>query len=104
MPKIDGIAFLKELRNTNLDLCVVILSGYSTFEYARQGIVLGAFDYLLKPIENSKLSEVLSRVRIHLDEKYKSRENQLKISKQLEESIPTPISKQDELMLFKLIT
>ncbi len=104
MPKIDGIAFLQELRKAGLDLCVVIASGYSTFEYARQGIVLGAFDYLLKPIETNKLGDVLSRVQVHLDKKYKNKDSQLKISKQLEESVRLPLSKQDELHLFKLVT
>lgn len=71
MPKIDGIAFLKELRDNAFDFCVVIASGYSTFEYARQGLVLGAFDYLLKPIESSNLEDVLARVSMYLEKKYK---------------------------------
>ena len=104
MPKIDGIAFLKELRSTGLDLCVVIASGYSAFEYVRQGIVFGAFDYLLKPIENSKLAEVLARTGQHLTKQTKSRDTQLKISRQLKESVQLPIPKQAELQLFKLIT
>ncbi|MCE5287260.1 MAG: response regulator [Pelosinus sp.] len=104
MPKIDGIAFLKELRAKALDICVVIASGYNTFEYARQGLVLGAFDYLLKPIESDNLDEVLKRACNHLENKYKRRNQVVKMAKQLEENIPTPISKQDELLLFKLLT
>jgi two-component system response regulator YesN len=104
MPKIDGIAFLKELRAKAIDICVVIASGYNTFEYARQGLVLGAFDYLLKPIESGNLAEVLIRVANHLENKYKKRDLEVKIAKQLEENIPTPIPKQDELLLYKLLT
>jgi two-component system response regulator YesN len=104
MPKIDGIAFLKELRAKALDICVIIASGYNTFEYARQGLVLGAFDYLLKPIENNNLDEVLTRVCTHLEHKYKKRDLEAKMAKQFEENIPTPISKQDELLLFRLLT
>lgn len=104
MPKVDGIAFLQELRNKALDICVVIASGYNTFEYARKGLMLGAFDYLLKPVETSNLEEVLLRAHAHLENKYKKRDLERKMAKQLEDNIPMPISKQDELFLYKLLT
>lgn len=69
MPKINGIEFLTQLRENGSDLCVVLVSGYSDFSYARQGIVLGAFDYILKPVEEKHLTSVLSRAKTHLDEK-----------------------------------
>lgn len=38
---------------------VIFVTGYADFEYAQTAIRLGAFDYLLKPIDEEKLGEVL---------------------------------------------
>lgn len=62
MPKIDGINLLQEIKKDNLCSCVVLLSEYSEFEYARSGLVLGAFDYLVKPLNESVLIDLLTRV------------------------------------------
>ncbi len=59
MPIIDGLQLLREIKKDNLCSCVVIISEYSEFNYARQGIVLGAFDYLVKPAAEESLLQVL---------------------------------------------
>lgn len=35
------------------------MSEYSDFEYARKGIVYGAFDYIVKPVDEEKMKNVL---------------------------------------------
>ena len=59
MPGYDGLEMIRRIKEKNLDMKVVFISGYADFEYARTAIRLGAFDYLLKPIEQDKLNEVL---------------------------------------------
>ncbi|MCD7731261.1 MAG: response regulator [Oscillospiraceae bacterium] len=66
MPIMDGLQLLEEIKSRNLCRCVVLLSEYADFSYARQGIVLGAFDYIVKPIDEEKLSELLDRTKIFL--------------------------------------
>lgn len=68
MPFIDGIELLRKLNDMGNTVPVVFASSYDEFEYARQGLVLGAFDYLLKPVEQKKLEEVLNRAKKHIDE------------------------------------
>lgn len=63
MPFMDGIELLREIRQSKNDTNVIFSSSYNEFEYARQGLILGAFDYILKPVEEKKLAEVLSRVK-----------------------------------------
>ena len=60
MPKMDGIQLLQEIRNNELEIKVIILSAYSDFEYARSAIVNGASDYLLKPFDDTALTECLN--------------------------------------------
>jgi two-component system response regulator YesN len=46
MPKVNGLELLQKIKERELAKAVVILSEYREFNYARQGMVLGAFDYL----------------------------------------------------------
>ncbi|MFQ9395939.1 MAG: response regulator [Lachnospiraceae bacterium] len=54
---------MRKLRAEENPVSVVFISGYAEFEYAREAISLGAFDYLLKPIEEESLTAILSRFR-----------------------------------------
>lgn len=67
MPFIDGIEMLRKLHDKGNTIPVIFASSYDEFEYARQGLILGAFDYLLKPVKQKDLEEVLNRVRSHID-------------------------------------
>lgn len=87
MPKIDGLELLEYVRQEKLSKCVILLSEYADFEYARKGIVLGAFDYIVKPVTNTILSRVLGRaLKFLLDEK-KENEEFLNDSRIMAESI-----------------
>lgn len=68
MPRINGFEFLKEVKDNGLCACVVFLSGYADFEFTRQALVLGAFDYILKPLERQMVEEVLHRARTYLSD------------------------------------
>ncbi|WP_446897963.1 response regulator transcription factor [Clostridium sp. LBM24168] len=67
MPIMDGIELLRRIKKRKLSNCVILLSEYADFSYAKEGIVLGAFDYIVKPIEEDKLVELLKRIKDHLD-------------------------------------
>ena len=62
MPFIDGIELLGKINELGIDVAVAFISSYDEFEYARKGLVLGAFDYLLKPVNEQKLWDMLRRV------------------------------------------
>jgi YesN/AraC family two-component response regulator len=67
MPVLSGLELVKRIRRTNPDLRIVIVSGYSEFEYARTAIELGVDEYILKPVAVESLGETLRRVRIRLE-------------------------------------
>lgn len=68
MPFVDGIEMLRTLSERGSLIPVIFASSYDEFEYARQGLVLGAFDYLLKPVDQKKMEEVLLRAKKHIDD------------------------------------
>lgn len=52
MPVMDGLVFIEQLiGQSNNSASVIIVSGHDDFSYAQQAIRMGAFDYLLKPVE-----------------------------------------------------
>lgn len=61
MPKLNGLELLERVKDEGLCKCVILLSEYADFEYARKGIVLGAFDYIVKPVKDNSFYTVLNR-------------------------------------------
>ena len=57
MPVKNGIEMIEETLDYNYS--TIIISGYSEFGYAKKAIRYGVSDYLLKPIEEEELEEVL---------------------------------------------
>ncbi|MCA9553192.1 MAG: EAL domain-containing protein [Myxococcales bacterium] len=65
MPGYDGITLLREIRRTNLDLPVILITGLPTADTAIHALQYGALNYLSKPIDNTTLvSEVRRAVQL----------------------------------------
>jgi two-component system, response regulator YesN len=61
MPGMTGLDFLEHHRRAFPDSKVIVVSGYSQFEYAQCALRCGAYDYLLKPIDEEHLTRVVKR-------------------------------------------
>ncbi len=83
MPRLDGLEALEQIRAASPGSKTIILSGYSSFEYAQRALKLGACDYLLKPVALEELLAVLRRVQRHILQEKKQLEN----SRQIEERL-----------------
>ena len=59
MPQMDGIDLLKRMRQQGVEAKVVVLSGYSDFEYVKSMALLGIENYLLKPVNEEELYSTL---------------------------------------------
>ncbi len=59
MPGLDGLAVLQEIKRFKPLMEVIMLTGNASVEAGVEGIRLGAFDYLLKPLDLNALSECL---------------------------------------------
>ncbi|MCW5897241.1 MAG: sigma-54-dependent Fis family transcriptional regulator [Bacteroidetes bacterium] len=74
MAGMDGLEVLRKIKETEIDLPVVMISGHGTIETAVEATHLGAFDFLQKPLDKDKLLIVL---RNALDKKQLLLENKL---------------------------
>ena len=69
MPKMDGIATLREIKRLWPLLEVIMLTGHVSMEAAVEAMELGAFDYLMKPIDVDelvfKIQDASEKKRLH---------------------------------------
>lgn len=67
MPVMDGMELLTKTRELHPDMKFIIISGFSDFEYAREALHLKVYDYLLKPVSQNDIHEVLTRLQKELE-------------------------------------
>jgi DNA-binding response OmpR family regulator len=60
MEDMDGIEVLKVFKKMVPDMPVIMLTGHGTEKAAREGLEMGAFDYLMKPCD---LEELVEKIR-----------------------------------------
>lgn len=70
MPKMNGIELAKAARKQQPDIHIVILSGYAEFEYAQAAIQASVDEYILKPINGSRIKQIMDALRNRLVEEY----------------------------------
>ncbi len=69
MPEFTGLDLLREIRSINPDIEVVFLSAHEDFKFASFGIDHKIFKYILKPLSVTSLTEVLTSLHNHLENK-----------------------------------
>lgn len=74
MKQISGLMVMEAIEKEGIDCLFVVLSAYRDFEYAQQACDLGAFAYLLKPIEDDKLLETMQAAWAECMKQIKSEE------------------------------
>lgn len=67
MPRMDGLAFLQQLKEEGIFTKVIMVSAYNLFEYAQTAVRHGAYDYLLKPVEVESVKHLLDRIELQLN-------------------------------------
>lgn len=61
MPHRDGLQLIRDAREIDPDLEVIVLTGYGSLDNAIQALRLGAIDYLTKPIDVDLLVHTIER-------------------------------------------
>ena len=71
MPQVTGLELIKYIRDIDLNIKFVILTGYDEFNYAKEAIKYDVNNYILKPINEEELKDTLINIVRELDKKNK---------------------------------
>ena len=88
MPGINGIDAMREIRETNTHMVLIIMSAYDKFDYAKEAINMGVLEYLNKPVDREKIVQVLRRAMAMIDREREKRSQDLLIREKMESVIP----------------
>ena len=55
MPGLNGLEVARLVQKQASSTLIILLSAYDNFTYAKTGLRLGVFDYLLKPLDTDEL-------------------------------------------------
>ena len=87
MPYISGIELIREAKQSLPLVQSIIISGYDSFDFAKQAIDLGVISYVSKPITYADLEEALNKAKIELDKKLSIDKNLDNLQRQVESSL-----------------
>lgn len=59
MPEMDGLELIRKIREFNLDIPVILLTGTPSLESAQRAVELGAYRYLTKTADQNKLVDTV---------------------------------------------
>lgn len=83
MPAMNGLEMLDYVKERFPHIVIMIMSGYSDFEYAHQALEKGAACYMLKPVLEKELTERLSQAVKKLEEKRQKKQEEEEITVRL---------------------
>ena len=87
----DGLSLCKIVMSEFPDIKVIIISGYSDFEYARQAISIGVERYLLKPVTKADMIAAIEEIKQKISEASEQQNYISKYEQEVREIFPQGI-------------
>lgn len=87
MRDLDGLELLEIVNQVYPNIKVILISGYKDFEYAQKAIALNAFHYMTKPVDTTKLVNVVLQAKTEIDKKRSEIKINDNIRKKLRENL-----------------
>ena len=110
MPRMDGNRFASEVRKTNREIPILMLTALETIDDKERGFISGTDDYLVKPILMKELclrvKALLRRYKINFENKIEHKNTVLDAAVQTLHigGAPVVLAKKEFQLLFKLLT
>lgn len=88
MPGINGMDAIRHIKEFNKETMFVIISAYEYFQYAKEAVNLGVHEYLLKPINKSKVIGTLKELASLIEGKRRAMEREMELMEKVNRILP----------------
>lgn len=88
MPGINGMDAIRHIKSIHQDVVFVIITAYEYFQYAKDAVNLGVFDYLLKPLNKNKIINVLQDISNKVEAKREALQKEMILRERINKIIP----------------
>ena len=80
--------YMREIREKDSKVIIIILTAYDKFDYAKDALSLGAFDFLTKPVSKSAIIDVVTRAAGQIEKEKEEKILNLRMREKLETVVP----------------
>ncbi|WP_310832276.1 helix-turn-helix domain-containing protein [Paenibacillus pedocola] len=88
MPGIQGLEAVRQILHKLPSAKIVMITAHDYFSYAKEGLLLGVKDYLLKPARREEVADVLKQLIAEIQEEKRRRHEQLEQQERLAHLLP----------------
>ncbi|WFR57866.1 response regulator [Anaerocolumna sp. AGMB13025] len=88
MPGMNGIEAMQAIRMENKTVLFIVITAYSKFDYAKEAIEIGVFDFLTKPVNKDNFLRVIKRAMAQVDVEKNNQMANLRIREKLDTVVP----------------
>jgi len=68
LPKMNGIELIKQIRETNQNVLIIVISAYTKTDYLLESVELGLSKYIVKPLTSKKIHAMLEVINSHFSQ------------------------------------
>lgn len=104
MPEMDGLELFRAIKAKGINVNFMLLSAYAEFEYAQEALLLGACEYIIKPINREKLRRI-EKLVYRLSSEKRISENIMKslCDAEFKENFVSAVISRDDKVIEKII-
>lgn len=88
MPEMNGVDLIRQLRETDSKIRIIVLSGYADFEYAQSVVPYNTSGYLMKPVNPEQLQSMLGKLLEEIAGEMEQRKQQQRDVYAFRENLP----------------
>lgn len=88
MPGMDGLEFSSKAKEMFPEVTIILLTGYDSFEFAKQAISTGVKEYLLKPIDYDVMKQTIDKIAAEVRENKRQNDHFQNLKRHFNNSLP----------------
>ncbi|SNR98281.1 two component transcriptional regulator, AraC family [Anaerovirgula multivorans] len=88
MPGINGMDAIRHIKSTHPDVLFIIITAYEYFQYAKDAVNLGVFEYLLKPVNRQKVIKTIQDAKEVIYNRRETIQREMILREKIDKIIP----------------